>query len=122
MSDIDREPQKDALLEAMLPDVVFDGWSKTTLDRAAVQLGIDAGTVDELLPGGAVELARRLDDWADRHMIAALEAEDLAGLRTHQRLILGIRRRLELLTPHREAVRRAIVLNAPPFALARVPQ
>jgi ubiquinone biosynthesis protein COQ9 len=121
MTDSDFCAQKDALLEAVLPDVVFDGWSRTTLTRAAAQLGIDQTALDAMLPGGAVDLARWLDDWADRRMIAALEARDLASLRTHQRLILGIRLRLEALAPYREAVRRAIVLNAPPFALTRAP-
>jgi ubiquinone biosynthesis protein COQ9 len=122
MTETDICARKDELLEAMLPDVVFDGWSQSALSRAATQIGIDAATLEAILPGGAVELARWLDDWADRRMIAALEAEDLSALRTHQRLILGIRLRLEALTPHREAVRRAIVLNTPPFALARAPQ
>ena len=114
--------QKDALLEAILPDVVFDGWSQSALAQAAAQLGLDAASLDAILPGGAVELARWLDDWADRRMIAALEAHDLASLRTHQRLILGIRLRLEALAPYREAVRRAIVLNSPPFALTKAPE
>lgn len=122
MTDSDSRAQKDALLEAILPDVVFDGWSQSALNHAAAQLGIDQGALDEILPGGAVELARWLDDWADRRMIAALETHDLTALRTHQRLILGIRLRLEALAPYREAVRRAIVLNAPPFALTKVPQ
>jgi ubiquinone biosynthesis protein COQ9 len=55
-------------------------------------------------------------------MLAALEQADLPGLRTHQRLILGIRLRLQGLAPYREAVRRAIVLNTPPFGLLRAPQ
>jgi ubiquinone biosynthesis protein COQ9 len=122
MSDSESAAQKDALLEAILPDVVFDGWSQSALTRAAAQLGIDETALDAILPGGAVELARWLDDWADRQMIAALETHDLAALRTHQRLILGIRLRLEALAPYREAVRRAIVLNTPPFAVTRAPQ
>lgn len=122
MTDSDLCVQKDALLEAMLPDIVFDGWSQDTLARAAARLGIDQTALAAILPGGAVELARWLDDWADRNMIAALEAHDLASLRTHQRLILGIRLRLEALAPYREAVRRAIVLNTPPFALTKAPQ
>ncbi len=122
MTESDPQVQKDALLEAILPDVVFDGWSPSALNHAAAQLGIDQTVLETILPGGAVELARWLDDWADRRMIAALEAHDLASLRTHQRLILGIRLRLEALAPYREAVRRAIVLNAPPFALIRAPE
>ncbi len=122
MTDSDVFSQKDALLEAILPDVVFDGWSQSALTHAAAQLGIDTASLDAILPSGAVELARWLDDWADRRMIAALERHDLATLRTHQRLILGIRLRLEALAPYREAVRRAIVLNTPPFALTKAPQ
>lgn len=118
----DETALKDALLEAMLPDVMFDGWTARCLEQAAARLGIGEDELAALLPGGVVELGRWLDDWADRQMLAGLEQADLAALRTHQRLILGIRLRLQALAPHREAVRRAIVLNTPPFALMKAPQ
>jgi ubiquinone biosynthesis protein COQ9 len=123
MTETDVTAQKDALLAAILPDVLFDGWTRPALERAAAQIGMAPSRLPGILPGGVVDLARWLDDWADRQMIAALEQEpDWATLRTHQRLILGIRRRLEILVPHREAVRRAIVLNTPPFGLTRAPR
>jgi len=122
MTDLDVFAQKDALLEAILPDVLFDGWTKRSLAQAASRAGIAPSQLPGILPGGVGDLARWLDEWADRRMIAELEATDLTALRTHQRLILGIRYRLELLTPHREAVRRAIALNTPPFGLLESPR
>lgn len=122
MTDSDLPALKDALLEAILPDVLFDGWTGRTLERAAAQTRMAPSQLPGILPGGVTELARWLDDWADRQMLAGLETADLTALRTHQRLILGIRLRLDSLTPHREAVRRAIVLNTPPFGLLQAPR
>jgi len=46
----ERSAERDAALEALLPNVPFDGWTVTALRRAA---GPDA---DLLFPGGAAEM------------------------------------------------------------------
>jgi ubiquinone biosynthesis protein COQ9 len=109
--------EKDALLEAILPDIVFDGWSARALRAAGAKLDLDAESIAAIVPGGVDELALWLDDWADRRMEAALAAQDLAGMRTSQRIIAGVRTRLEILAPYREAVRRAITRKMTPFGI-----
>src|ERR1700734_4191242 len=54
---------KDALLEAMLPDITFDGWSIAALNAGARSLGLDVGAALRLFPEGPGEAALWLDDW-----------------------------------------------------------
>ena len=47
-------------------------------------------------------------------MLAALGAEDISGLRIHEKVALAVEKRLEILVPHREAVRRGLSWLAMP--------
>lgn len=117
MTDVTQDlvQQKDALLEAALPDVVFDGWSMAALRAGADRIGLDPGAIVSLFPEGPYAAALWLDDWADRHMLDALETMDLAGMKVRERVAAGVMARLEALAPHREAVRRALALKATPW-------
>jgi ubiquinone biosynthesis protein COQ9 len=110
---------KDRLLEATLPNVLFDGWSLVALKAGAQAIDLPEPEIAVLFPDGGGEAALWLDDWADRQMLAALEAMDLAALRTHQRVAAAVKARLAALGPHREAVRRAISLKASPWGAAK---
>jgi len=116
---LDLTARKDALLEAMLPDVTFDGWSLVTLHAGARSLGLDESEMLQLFPEGPGEAALWLDDWADRRMLAALEQMDLPALKVRERVAVAVKARLDALAPHREAVRRAIALKATPFGAIR---
>lgn len=109
-----RQELCDRLLEAALMHAPFEGWSHRTLARAAEDAGIDRATMRRLCPNGGSDLLVLLDDWADRQMLAALPAQDLARLPVRRRVAQLIRARLEALGPHREAVRRAIVAGLVP--------
>jgi ubiquinone biosynthesis protein COQ9 len=120
MSDLtDLVRRKDALLEAMLPDVPFDGWSMATLKAAGRAIGLEPDEALRLFPEGPGEAALWLDDWADRRMLAALEEIDLPALKVRERVAAAVEVRLAALAPHREAVRRAIALKATPFGAVR---
>ena len=93
-----------ALLEAALPDIAFDGWQESVLIRACDKTGIDIEDAEKALPGGMADLALYLSDWADDQMMAALATEKLDTLRVRDRIALGVRRRLEILTPWKQAV------------------
>lgn len=106
--------EKRALLEAMLPHVPFDGWTAKSLNLAARDAGLDAGVVLRAFPGGAADL---LDFWVsetDAAMLRVLEGRDLAAMKVRERVKLAVMTRLELAAPHREAVRRALTLEALP--------
>jgi ubiquinone biosynthesis protein COQ9 len=110
---------KDRLLEATLPNVLFDGWSLAALKAGARSIDLPETEIAVLFPDGGGEAALWLDDWADRQMLTALEAMDLAALKTHQRVAAAVGARLTALGPHREAVRRAISLKASPWGAAK---
>jgi len=102
-----REEQRDRLLEAALAHVPFDGWSRRSLFAAAADVGIDSGLARRLFPRGGDDLLAHLERWADRQMLARIDTEELQTLRVRERIARLVRARLEVLTPHREALRRA---------------
>ena len=51
--------EKRAILAAALPDVPFDGWSESTLLRAAEAAGFDRSMALRAFPGGAIDMIRR---------------------------------------------------------------
>jgi ubiquinone biosynthesis protein COQ9 len=102
------ESQRAALIEAMLPDVAFDGWSRPALRAAARRIGMPAGEAVALFPSGSADLVACFSRWADLRMLDRLETEALDPLRIPERIALAIATRLEIITPWREAVRRAL--------------
>jgi ubiquinone biosynthesis protein COQ9 len=100
------------LLEAMLAEAPFSGWTRSGLRRAARDAGLSEGEVMIAAPRGVIDL---LDAWhvqADTAMVAAiLEAE---GRKIRERATLALRSRLEAIGPHKEAARRAAIILAFP--------
>ena len=108
------EDQRAALIEAMLPNVPFDGWSRPALRAAARRIGMPADEALALFPNGAAELVACFSRWADQRMLDRLETVALDSLRISDRIALAIAIRLEIIAPSREAVRRALsVLTLP---------
>ena len=103
-----------ALVEAVLPDVPFDGWSRPAVVAAARRLGWDEAELDALFPGGVREVVAEFSRSADRRMLAALAERNLAAMKVRERVAAAAWTRLALLEPHREAVRRALALLALP--------
>lgn len=108
----ERRALKDRVLEAALLHAAFDGWSRRTLVNAAADCGLDPVTARRLFPRGGDSLLDWLDDWADRRMVQA--AGNLERLPIRRRIATLVRARLELLQPHREAVRRAVLARGMP--------
>jgi ubiquinone biosynthesis protein COQ9 len=108
------ENQRAALIEAMLPNVAFDGWSRPALRSAARQVGMPTDEALALFPNGAAEFVVCFSRWADLRMLDRLEAETVEPLRIAERVALAVVTRLEILAPWREAVRRALSVLALP--------
>jgi len=106
--------KKDALLLATLADVPFDGWSIAALRAGARAAGMDEAAASALFPRGAVEMVEWFSAWADRAMLERLAAAPLAEMKVRERVAAGIRARLTVLLPHREAARRALAVLAQP--------
>lgn len=102
------------LLEATLPHVLFDGWSRAAMRAAAADLGEDVALFDLAFPDGARDMIRLFIENADDEMEAELEKRDVLSMKIRDRITLAIRIRLELYEPHKEAVRRAVnILSLP---------
>lgn len=116
---LSRLERRDRILEAALGHVPFDGWSRRSLYAGARDAGFDAATARLLFPGGGDDLLDHLDDWADRRMLARLDELDLGTMRVRERVAAAVRARLEVLAPHREAVRRALAARTLPSNAVR---
>src|SRR5690242_7914356 len=110
--------RRDALIDAILPDVPFDGWSKATIAAAARRIGMDDAEIASLLPRGPRDAVAAFSRWADRKMLAALDEAPLEPMKVRERVGTAVRARLAALEAHREAVRRALALLAFPQNLA----
>ncbi len=108
---------REALLEAALLHVPFDGWSEATFRAAIVDAGVATGLARALFPRGAVDLALAYHARGDAAMLARLEATDLSALRFRERVAAAVRFRLEAATD-KEAVRRGTTLFALPMHAA----
>jgi ubiquinone biosynthesis protein COQ9 len=111
--------RKDALLLAMLPNVPFDGWTRAGMRVAAERAGIDSTELSLLFPGGTRDVAAWFSNWADRQTLTALKKRHLGTMKIRERIASGVFARLEILLPHREAVRRSLSLFATPRNLPR---
>lgn len=111
---MEEHEKRRALIEAMLPEVPFDGWSRLALGAAAAETDIDASEAATLFRTPR-DLVQGFSHWADDRMLDALETENLEAMRIRDRVATAERTRLRVLEPHREAVRRALaVLALPP--------
>lgn len=110
--------KRSALLEVVLPDVPFDGWSRGGLAAAARRLGLDDGELALCFPGGTRDAVAEFSHWADRRMLVALSEKKLDAMKVRMRIATALRARFAALEPHREAVRRALALLALPQNVA----
>lgn len=97
---------QDALLDAILPDVPFDGWSDTAFARAADSLGMTPADARAVAPRGALDLAIAYHKRGDSRMEEAMAAMDLTSYRYRDKVALAIWLRLQVIDAP-EAVQRA---------------
>jgi len=116
------QARRDAILLGMLPDVAFDGWTRTALMRGAEMAGYEREAALASFPGGALDAVRHLSDWADREMLTRIDPAGLDALKIRERIALLVRTRLEVLSPYKEAVRRSVAFLALPQNASAGPQ
>jgi len=114
----DKQAKKARVLDAVLAHVMFDGWSEAAIEHAADDLKIDVFTIERLFPGGTLDLITFFVQQADDEMEAQLGACDVLSMKIRERITLAVRLRLEIYTPHKEAVRNALTLLALPQNIA----
>ncbi|MBO6603332.1 MULTISPECIES: COQ9 family protein [Rhodophyticola] len=105
------------LIDAALDHVPFDGWSEVTFKAAMQDTEIDEATARALFPRGPVDLALAFHRRGDEALRELLRTTDLSEMRIRERITFAVRKRLELIEDHKEAVRRGSTLFAlPPYA------
>lgn len=107
------------LVEAMLPHVPFDGWSRTAAEAAAADLGLNPAIAGIAFQRGPAQMVDSYTALADAKMAAALDTPEFRALKVREKITAAIRTRLEQAAPHREAVRRATTLLAQPLNAPR---
>jgi ubiquinone biosynthesis protein COQ9 len=95
-------------------NAVFDGWSRQAVDTAAEQLGIDPVQARLAMPKTQAGLIDCYIGEVDRALEAWFTPERLDGLKIREKIRAIIWRRLEIMGPAREAVRRALAILAMP--------
>ena len=95
-------------------DAVFDGWTPKAVDSAAEQLAIDPAQARLAMPKTQAGLIDVYIQEVDRGLEAWFTPQRLAKLKIREKIRALVWRRLEIMGPAREAVRRALAILAMP--------
>ncbi|PRY93669.1 ubiquinone biosynthesis protein COQ9 [Hasllibacter halocynthiae] len=107
------DPAREALLDAALPHVAFDGWSHATFRAAIRDSRMEEARARALCPRGALDLAVAFHERGDRRMLEALRAMPLAEMKVREKVTRAVRARIEAIEDV-EAVRRGTTFFALP--------
>ncbi len=110
----DLQTLQDRILLATLPHIAFDGWSRAALEVGAADAALQPQDLLHAFPGGVTDAVAHFSDWADRQAVAAIAGTKADGLKTHERVALGVKARLEAMALRREAARKATAWLATP--------
>lgn len=110
-----KEGLKQAIIEAALVRAVQEGFT----DRLVSEAGVDAGAAPEdvthYFPQGIASLIEAYSAEVDAEMERRLSKRKLADMPMRKRIATAVKTRLEILKPHKDAVRRAVAwLSLPP--------
>ena len=95
-------------------NAVFDGWTATAVGSAAAQLSIDPVQARLAMPKGQSAMIDLYIQEIDRALDAWATPERLQALKIREKIRAIVWRRLEIMAPAREAVRRALAILAMP--------
>lgn len=97
---------RDKMIVEMMQHAAFDGWSERALAASEDSSGLGKGAAYRAFPGGLSDAAKHASDYFDRLMLARLETLDLDSMKIRERVIAGVRCRIEACMPYKEACRR----------------
>jgi ubiquinone biosynthesis protein COQ9 len=95
-------------------NAVFDGWTRQAVDSAAQQLGVDPVQARLAMPKSQSAMIDLYIQEVDRGLEAYFTPERLSQLKIRDKIRALVWRRLEIMAPAREAVRRALAILAMP--------
>jgi len=106
---------KASIIDIALTHVPFDGFTDKVLQRAAQETGTDKDTLARLFPEGTLSLVEACSQFADAELEKRLAKIDLKAMKIRERISTAVLTRLEILSEHKEAARRAAAfLSLPP--------
>ena len=109
-----REQLRRRLALAVGENAVFDGWTRKAVDSAAAQLGVDPVQARLAFPKSQGGMIDCYIQEVDRALEAWFTPERLEGMKIRGKIRSLIWRRLEIMGPAREAVRRGLAILAMP--------
>jgi len=95
-------------------NAVFDGWTRAAVDSAAGQLGIDPAQARLAMPKTQAGMIDTYIHEVDRALETWFTPKRLAKMKIREKIRSLIWRRLEIMGPAREAVRRSLAILAMP--------
>ena len=104
---------RDRILAEALADVPYGGFSQPVLDRAAKKLDISSEDLRAAYPNGASSFVEAFSEWADAQMAERMKVFADAPMR--ERVAEAVRARIEALSQHKDAARRAAAFLAMPM-------
>lgn len=107
-----REDMKESILKRALFHVPFDGWTKSVLEQAAEEEGLDKSYSWRLFPRGPIDAIELWSQNLDKEMLNHLPSPD--ELRTTEKITLATKKRISLLTSHKETARKTARFLAKP--------
>jgi ubiquinone biosynthesis protein COQ9 len=113
-NDLTLDELRVALAPLIPAHAVFDGWSDEALAMAAAEIGVPASRARLVFKGGAPDMIDGWFDAIDRAMARAFPLEKVERMKIRQRINDLVMYRLEVATPHKEALRRALAILAQP--------
>lgn len=106
---------KDKVLDAVLGQAPFDGWTRAAIENAVRQGAVTRDEAALAFPGGVIDMIAWHSLRADRLLVEEMERRGVSAMKVRERITQGVRIRLEQNIQHREAIRRALSLLAMPF-------
>lgn len=107
------DPTINAILDAILPHVAFDGWSKEAFDAALGDAEVDIDHAAQVLPRGAIDLAILFHQRGDDAMANVMAQADLSDMRYNEKVSHAIWLRIQA-AEDKEIVRRGTSLFSLP--------
>jgi len=95
-------------------NAVFDGWTRAAVDSAAQQLGVDPVQARLAVPKTQAGMIDLYIQEVDRALEAYFTPERMGGMKIREKIRSLVWKRLEIMGPAREAVRRALAILAMP--------
>jgi ubiquinone biosynthesis protein COQ9 len=114
-SSAERVQQQHAVMRCALGIAAFEGWNDAMLTKAAVKAGMHPMAAKRLFPDGVSEVMACYAASVDAALQTQAITAELQHMRVHARIFWLVQTRIQMMDPHKEAVRRMMSYAALPW-------